>query len=151
MTEFAFVFSLYSLLLSFSLVALLSGFGKALDAALRDNGPRVGWLVPLLGLFVLLDLLSFFERFCQLTEVGETESSHAKKEGPARLGRSCLGIGEATQPHHLRMQLQPMGLLYHRLNMANQRIHVGGLGGASVDDEIGVQGGDFRATNAVTL
>ncbi|WP_265529984.1 hypothetical protein [Sphingomicrobium marinum] len=60
MTEFAFVFSLYSLLLSFSLVALLSGLGKSLDAALREDGPRVGWLVPLLGLFVLLDLLSFW-------------------------------------------------------------------------------------------
>jgi len=49
------------------------------------------------------------------------------------------------------MQLQPMGLLHHRLNMANQGIHVGGLGVAGVDDEIGVQGGDFRATNAVPL
>ena len=44
-----------------------------------------------------------------------------------------------------------MGLLHHRLNMANQRIHVGGLGVAGVDDEIGVQGGDLRAANAVTL
>lgn len=60
MTEFAFVFSLYSLLLSFSLVALLSGLGRTLDAALRKDGPRVGWLLPLLGLFVLLDLLSFW-------------------------------------------------------------------------------------------
>lgn len=60
MTEFAFVFSLYSLLLSFSLVALLSGLGKSLDAALREDGPRVGWLLPLLGFFVLLDLLSFW-------------------------------------------------------------------------------------------
>lgn len=60
MTEFAFVFSLYSLLLSFSLVALLSGLGRSLDAALREDGPRVGWLLPLLGLFVLLDLLSFW-------------------------------------------------------------------------------------------
>ena len=44
-----------------------------------------------------------------------------------------------------------MGLLHHRLNMANQGIHVSGLGVAGVDDEIGVQGGDLRTTNAVTL
>lgn len=60
MSQFEFVFSLYSLLLSFSLVSLLTGLSRSLDAVVRRDEMRVGYLLPLLGGFVLLDLLSFW-------------------------------------------------------------------------------------------
>ena len=65
MGEFDFVFSLFGLLLGFSLVEVLSGLVRTLK--LRHppgphSGPavRIGWLTPLLGLFVLVDLTSFW-------------------------------------------------------------------------------------------
>ncbi|WP_164114952.1 hypothetical protein [Sphingorhabdus sp. Alg239-R122] len=65
MSEFGFIFSLYSLLLSFSLVELLSGLGRCVEETLHprdsdDKQFRLGLLTPLLGIFVLLDLLSFW-------------------------------------------------------------------------------------------
>ncbi|HMT40173.1 MAG TPA: hypothetical protein PKC48_01740 [Sphingorhabdus sp.] len=65
MSQFEFIFSLYSLLLGLSLVELLSGLGKTVKARLHVDeetkaGYRIGWLTPLLGLFVMLDLLSFW-------------------------------------------------------------------------------------------
>lgn len=65
MSQFEFLFSLYSLLLGLSLVELLSGLGRTVKARLHVDeearaGYRVGWLTPLLGLFVMLDLLSFW-------------------------------------------------------------------------------------------
>lgn len=65
MSAFEFIFSLYSLLLGLSLVELLSGLGRTVKARLNvDNAARaqhrIGWLTPLLALFVMLDLLSFW-------------------------------------------------------------------------------------------
>lgn len=65
MSQFEFIFSLYSLLLGFSLVELLSGLGRTLKSRLHiESGRkrifRIGWLTPLLGLYVMLDLLSFW-------------------------------------------------------------------------------------------
>jgi len=65
MSQFEFIFSLYSLLLGLSLVELLSGLGRTLKARLNIDPVaraeyRIGWLTPLLGLFVMLDLLSFW-------------------------------------------------------------------------------------------
>ena len=65
MSQFEFIFSLYSLLLGFSLVELLSGLGRTLKLRLQveasaHSAVRIGWLTPLLGLFVMLDLLSFW-------------------------------------------------------------------------------------------
>ena len=65
MSQFEFVFSLFSLLLGFSLVEVLSGLVRTLKLR-RPPGPdakravRIGWLTPLLGLFVLVDLTSFW-------------------------------------------------------------------------------------------
>jgi hypothetical protein len=65
MSAFEFVFSLFSLLLGFSLVEVLSGLVRTLKLR-RPPGPdakravRIGWLTPLLGLFVLVDLTSFW-------------------------------------------------------------------------------------------
>ena len=64
MTGFEFVFVLYSLVLGLSLVAVLTGLGRALELRLGsedgDERFRIGWLTPLLAVFVMLDLLSFW-------------------------------------------------------------------------------------------
>ncbi|MFM7348389.1 MAG: hypothetical protein ACKO01_02745 [Erythrobacter sp.] len=64
MSQFEFVFVLYSLVLGLSLVELLAGLGRTLEFKLsRPNTDRafsIGWLTPLLALFVILDLLSFW-------------------------------------------------------------------------------------------
>jgi hypothetical protein len=66
MNPFDHVFSLFGLLLGFTLVQLLSGFVRAIKAAridreVRAEPIRLGWLTPLLGLFVLLDVTSYWE------------------------------------------------------------------------------------------
>ena len=64
MSEFEFVFSLFGLLLGFSLVEVLGGLAKAVEAKVRpdESGEpvRIGWLTPLLSVFVMLDLVSFW-------------------------------------------------------------------------------------------
>lgn len=57
MSAFEFCFSLFGLLLGFSLVEVLGGLVKT--AKLRGT-VRIGWLTPLLGLFVMVDLTSFW-------------------------------------------------------------------------------------------
>lgn len=58
MTNFEFVFSLYSLLFGLALAQVFAGFGNTLQ---ERHKLKVGWLTPLLGLFVILDLTSFWE------------------------------------------------------------------------------------------
>ncbi|MGC6399837.1 hypothetical protein ACNI3Q_04545 [Sphingomonas sp. FW199] len=61
MSDFEFVFSLYGLLLGLSLAELLGGLARTIERRLRPGGAfRIGWLTPLLAIFVLLDLLSFW-------------------------------------------------------------------------------------------
>lgn len=70
MTDFEFVFSLFGLLLGFSLIEVLGGLAKVIEAQLRavkvgaeapgERPFRAGWLTPLLGLFVMLDVISFW-------------------------------------------------------------------------------------------
>ncbi|WP_448659682.1 hypothetical protein ACPVPU_04085 [Sphingomonas sp. CJ99] len=61
MSDFEFVFSLYGLLLGLSLAELLGGLARVIEVRLRPgNAIRIGWLTPLLGIFVLIDLLSFW-------------------------------------------------------------------------------------------
>jgi len=55
---FNFVFSLFALLLGLSLAEVLGGFAKALR---RRRVVKLGWLTPLLAIFVMLDLTSFWE------------------------------------------------------------------------------------------
>ncbi len=65
MSDFEFVFALYSLLLGLSMVELLGGLGRALEARFAAEESRekfaIGWLTPLLAIFVMLDLLSFWQ------------------------------------------------------------------------------------------
>ena len=57
MSNFEFVFSLYSLLFGLALAQVFAGFGNTLQERYKI---RIGWLTPLLGLFVILDLTSFW-------------------------------------------------------------------------------------------
>ncbi|MBN8843619.1 MAG: hypothetical protein J0H88_10260 [Sphingomonadales bacterium] len=65
MSDFEFVFALYSLLLGLSMVELLGGLGRALEVRFAAEAGRekfaIGWLTPLLAIFVMLDLLSFWQ------------------------------------------------------------------------------------------
>ena len=63
MTVFEFVFSLYSLLFGLAIAQVFAGFGNTLQ---ERHKLKVGWLTPLLGLFVILDLTSFWEIGWQL-------------------------------------------------------------------------------------
>ena len=57
MSNFEFVFSLFGLLLGLALAQLLTGFGRALQSRHKI---RIGWLTPMLGLIVALDVTSFW-------------------------------------------------------------------------------------------
>jgi len=62
MSDFEFIFALFGLLLGLSLAEILAGLARAIEARLRpESAVRIGWLTPLLGGFVLLDLLSFWQ------------------------------------------------------------------------------------------
>jgi hypothetical protein len=67
MDEFSFIFELFALLLGLAVAEMLGGFGQVLKLRTRrkaglaaGNETRVGWLVPLLGLLVLVDLATFW-------------------------------------------------------------------------------------------
>ena len=55
MTAFEFVFSLFALLLGLSLAEVLGGLARVLK---QRKEVQLGWLTPLLGLLVMLDLTS---------------------------------------------------------------------------------------------
>jgi hypothetical protein len=55
---FNFAFSLFAIVLGLSLVEVLTGFARALK---RRRVVHLGWLVPMLAIFVMLDLTSFWE------------------------------------------------------------------------------------------
>jgi len=57
MTNFEFTFSLFGLLLGLSLAELLGGFARSLQ---KRGRLKIGWLLPLLGLLILLDVASFW-------------------------------------------------------------------------------------------
>lgn len=57
MSAFEFFFSFYGLILGLSVAEIITGFARALRT--RQH-LRVGWLTPLLAMFVLMDLASFW-------------------------------------------------------------------------------------------
>ena len=57
MTSFEFVFSLFGLLLGLALAEVLGGFGSAIQ---HRRKVRIGWMTPLLGALVALDVTSFW-------------------------------------------------------------------------------------------
>lgn len=60
MTQFELVFALFGLLIGLAIAEVLSGFARAVRLRRSRKAVRVGWLTPLLGLFVILDLLTFW-------------------------------------------------------------------------------------------
>lgn len=61
MSAFEFIFALFGLLLGLSMAEVLGGLARAIEARVRPGSTvRIGWLTPLLGAFVMLDLLSFW-------------------------------------------------------------------------------------------
>lgn len=64
MTPFEFIFALYALVLGLSLVEILAGLGRTLEMRFASDASgeafSIGWLTPLLAIFVMLDLLSFW-------------------------------------------------------------------------------------------
>jgi hypothetical protein len=58
MDAFNFAFSLFAIILGLSLAKVLEGFSRALR---RRRVVHLGWLTPLLAVFVMLDLASFWE------------------------------------------------------------------------------------------
>jgi hypothetical protein len=62
MSDFEFIFALFGLLLGLSITEVLAGLARAIEVRLLPGATvRIGWLTPLLGAFVLLDLLSFWQ------------------------------------------------------------------------------------------
>lgn len=57
MSNFEFVFSLFGLLLGLALAEVLGGFGTAVQLRRKV---RIGWLTPLMGALVALDVTSFW-------------------------------------------------------------------------------------------
>jgi hypothetical protein len=60
MSQFELVFAVYGLLLGLALAEVLGGFSRALKQKRGTKAVRIGWLTPLLGLLVMLDLTSFW-------------------------------------------------------------------------------------------
>lgn len=57
MDAFNFVFSLFGLVLGLAVAEVLSGFARVLR---QRHVVRLGWLIPLLAIFLMLDLTSFW-------------------------------------------------------------------------------------------
>jgi hypothetical protein len=66
MSDFEFAFSLFGLLLGLSIAEVLGGFGRAVKARSRL---WIGWLTPLLGVLVMLDLISFWTLAWSLRDI----------------------------------------------------------------------------------
>ncbi|TPG56049.1 hypothetical protein [Sphingomonas glacialis] len=60
MSPFELVFAMFGLLLGLALAEVLGGFSRALKLKRGARPVRVGWLTPLLGLVVMLDLTTFW-------------------------------------------------------------------------------------------
>lgn len=60
MSPFELVFALFGLLLGLAMAEVLGGFSHALKLKRGVKPVRIGWLTPLLGLFVILDLITFW-------------------------------------------------------------------------------------------
>lgn len=60
MSPFELVFAVYGLLLGLAIAEVLGGFARALKLKRGTKPIRIGWLTPLLGIVVMLDLTSFW-------------------------------------------------------------------------------------------
>jgi hypothetical protein len=60
MSPFELVFAVFGLLLGLAIAEVLGGFSRAVKLRRSAKQVRIGWLTPLLGLVVILDLTSFW-------------------------------------------------------------------------------------------
>lgn len=60
MTPFELVFAVYGLLLGLAVAEVLGGFSRTLKLKRGTRPIKIGWLTPLLGILVVLDLTSFW-------------------------------------------------------------------------------------------
>ena len=60
MSPFELVFAVYGLLLGLAFAEVLGGFSRTVKLKRGSKPVRVGWMTPLLGLLVMLDLTSFW-------------------------------------------------------------------------------------------
>ena len=97
-------------------------------------------------LSILLDLLCLAKGFGELSEIGKSETGHGVAEGTARLGRHF-----ESQPFHLRLKLDAMGIGDLLLHYADQVADVRGACFSSVDNEIGMHLRDLRATDTAAF
>ena len=71
MSEFEFVFPLFALLVGLAVTEMLSGLAHALKS---KKDIHVGWLTPLLGTLILINLAMFWQGFWEMRD-GFTASS----------------------------------------------------------------------------
>jgi len=81
LSAFEFFFSFYGLILGLSVAVLIAGFTNVLKQRRRV---KIGWLTPLLAIFVMIDIASFW--------VGAWESM---QDAPIRLLVLVLGVAAA--------------------------------------------------------
>jgi hypothetical protein len=60
MSPFELVFAVFGMLLGLALAEVLGGFSRAVKLKRGTRPVRIGWLTPLLGLLVMLDLSNFW-------------------------------------------------------------------------------------------
>ncbi|TXC72117.1 hypothetical protein FSB78_15050 [Sphingomonas ginsenosidivorax] len=60
MSPFELVFAVFGLLLGLAIAEVLGGFSRAVTLKRGVRPVRIGWLTPLLGLLVILDLTNFW-------------------------------------------------------------------------------------------
>lgn len=66
MTAFEFVFPLFGLLVGLTYTEMLAGLARALKSSRRI---RIGWLVPLLGILILINLTMFWYGAWQMRHI----------------------------------------------------------------------------------
>jgi len=71
MTAFEFVFPLFGLLVGLSFAEMLSGLARSLK---NKREVRVGWLTPLLGLLILINLTMFWQGAWEVRNVAAPTS-----------------------------------------------------------------------------
>jgi hypothetical protein len=74
MTAFEFVFPLFGLLVGLSFAEMLAGLGRALK---NKRHVRVGWLTPLLGLVILVNLTMIWLGAWEMRDLAAPSSSAA--------------------------------------------------------------------------
>ena len=72
MSAFEFVFPLFGLLVGLTYTEMLAGLARALKSI---RHVRIGWLVPLLGVLILINLTMFWYGAWQLRDLAEPTSS----------------------------------------------------------------------------